>query len=317
MALYEQLRDKHEILPFMPESLDAFYKEKLPGLTTYPIPHFVLAKVGDRIDYPQTLQLNKEAIALFRVRVRKVARRLRRSGAEAVISDFEPYVPAAARLVGLPILQINHPGIICRYDHQSFAAYSSRWVARKMMGPFDKRIVCSFYNGTVGPIIREEIVRARRRAGDFFVVYLRGAYAPLVLRHLERFPDLSYKVFPSKTMDFVTELASCKGIIANGGHQLMCESVYLNKPMFVLPQKGQYEQWLNAEMLERSGWGMRGSMKAFEERLSRFIRDIDSFPRSPRFDGLTRVCFENELEKTVSLINDWLVANSTTNLVNN
>ncbi len=301
----------------MPQSLDAFYEEKLSGIQTYPIPHFVLAKVGDRIDYPQTLSLNKEAMVLFRIRVREVARRLRRCGAQAVISDFEPYLPAAARHLGLPILQINHPGIICRYDHQSFTAYSSRWVARKMMGPFDRRIVCSFYNGTVGPIIREEIVRARQRVGDFFVVYLRGAYAPLVLKHLERFPNLSYKVFPSKTMDFVTELAACKGIIANGGHQLMCESVYLHKPMFVLPQKGQYEQWLNAEMLERSGWGMRGSMEAFEERLSCFIREIESFPQSPRFDGLTRICFDNELEKTVSRIDDWLVANSAPDLVDN
>lgn len=312
VALYTALASRHEIVPFMPASLDAFYEEKLPGLATYPIPHFTLAKVGDRIDYAATLGENKTKILLFPIHVRAVARRLLRAGAQVVVSDFEPYLPAAAHLLDIPVLQINHPGVICRFAHQSFSAYSSRWVARKMMGPHERRVICSFYNGTVGPIIRPEITTARVKKGDYFVVYLRGSYGPLVLRHLERMRShgrpLKYKVFPSKTMDFVTELAGSKGVIANAGHQLMCESVYLKKPMFVLPQGGQYEQWLNASMLEQAGWGVHGSMANFDEALPRFIEEADAYPRqaAPGFAESVDLNFENDLEATAELIDRWV-----------
>lgn len=86
------------------------------------------------------------------------------------------------------------------------------------------------------------------------MVYLKKSLAEELLPILKLFPQNKLRFFPNSEHDFITSLASCRGVISSAGHQLISECLHLQKPMLVIPESGQYEQQLNAEMLEKTGW---------------------------------------------------------------
>ncbi|HDQ14962.1 MAG TPA: hypothetical protein ENN41_09140 [Sediminispirochaeta sp.] len=139
----------------------------------------------------------------------------------------------------------------------------------------------SFYQGDVGPIIRREIREAQPETGDFFLVYLHESMRPQVVEELEK-RGLKHQVFPQPGEDFVAALASCRGVITNAGHQLLSETLHLKKPVLSLPFEKQYEQTLNAKMLEKSGRGIVGRLTSLEEYLDKYLSFTEHFDPSYR-----------------------------------
>ena len=68
---------------------------------------------------------------------------------------------------------------------------------------------------------------------------------------------------------------------------MLSEALYLKKPVLAFPQKMQFEQRLNAIMLERSGWGMEGDINRISKSLKQFTDSINSFP----FRRVNNDCF--------------------------
>jgi uncharacterized protein (TIGR00661 family) len=53
-------------------------------------------------------------------------------------------------------------------------------------------------------------------------------------------------------------LSTAKAVIATAGFTLMSEALYLGKPYLAFPMQGQFEQHLNAHMLDLLGYGAQG-----------------------------------------------------------
>ena len=70
----------------------------------------------------KTLVKNIPRILLFPFVVRRLVKILKKEKFDHVLSDFEPYLAWAGRLAGIPVLQINHPGIIARYPDSTLQA---------------------------------------------------------------------------------------------------------------------------------------------------------------------------------------------------
>ena len=162
------------------------------------------------------------------------------------------------------------------------SAVAARLIAMILMGKYDRRLLVSFYNGDVGPILRDQFFEYPRERGDYFVVYLKPTYRRKVTAELEKLGVSNYQLFPDPNKDFAAALAGCKGLITSSGHQSLSEAVTLGKPVFAIPQRGQYEQRLNARMLVESGWGMKGRFSNLNKSLGRFVRSIDKFPLYPQ-----------------------------------
>src|SRR5690606_25329441 len=114
------------------------------------------------------------------------------------------------------------------------------------------------------PILRPEILAARPRArtGEHLLVYQSGpnealqaalARAGIEARIYGMRPGATteqregaLRFLPFSEEGFITDLATCRGVIAGGGFTLMGEAVYLRKPMLAIPLAGQFEQMLNA-----------------------------------------------------------------------
>ncbi|MDA3948032.1 MAG: glycosyltransferase [Spirochaeta sp.] len=305
VALAEELRKTCRLVIFCPPHLFPFMRQHLSDVPLEEIPYFSFVKFRDRIDYARTVYANLPALIRFPVSVRRIVSRLRRYRVSALISDYDPFGSAAAKALGVPVLQINHPAVVLRQREFSLQSLLAKIVSVLLMGTYQRKLVVSFYNGDVGPVVRRSIVAGYRSAEDFFVVYVKPTYRDSVLQALSRQGVTKVHVFPDPQKRMADYLGRCRAVISSAGHQFMSEALVLGKPIFVVPQAGQYEQLLNARMLARSGRGEWARLQELDERLATFIGNIDQYPLHRPGTGV-RYRFDNDLDRAVAKILQFL-----------
>jgi UDP:flavonoid glycosyltransferase YjiC (YdhE family) len=70
-------------------------------------------------------------------------------------------------------------------------------------------------------------------------------------------------------------MASCKGLVCTAGFESVCEAMYLDKPVMMVPVKGHYEQYCNALDSSRIGAGIY----AEEFDLARISGCVDQYKK--------------------------------------
>ena len=185
----------------------------------------------------------------------------------------------------------------------------ARAVSRAMVPGAVEYIVTTYFRppisrgGTtfVPPIVRPEIVDARSVRGDHLVVYWSGDEAVLdALRSAgmrclvygmqdetaEAVTDGNLEFRPRSTDGFVEALRTARGVVAGGGFSLLSEAVYLGKPIFSIPLRGQFEQVINARYTSRLGYGMCAAavtpelMREFVSRLPEFESALAAYEQA-------------------------------------
>ncbi|MDC7219109.1 MAG: glycosyltransferase family protein [Spirochaetales bacterium] len=285
VALSEQLKDRFDLIFFVPETVQNFLFTHLGDVTVVTIPSFQFVLKDHGVDYFETSKVNINHVLRFRNITSRIQDQLRELQVDALVCDFEPFVSRAAAGIGLPFLNLNHPGIVLKTFSLSFNGLISRAVARFMTPRAQETLFCSFFNGEVGPIIRKEIREKTTAREDFYLVYTKKDSREKMMNYLAEFPEHNFDVYPRQTGDFADSLSRCKGVIAPAGHQLLSEALYLGKPVLAFPQKNQYEQKINARMLEKSGYGIHGRFFRMKKDMIRFFGKIDGLPsKQNRFE---------------------------------
>lgn len=285
-AVLPALLDEHEVTLFA--GGDAF-EALAPRFDTVRIPTLgYVYGSGGRHSLTATVARNTALVADLAWRgdaSRAVDDAFRARGVQLVISDSEAWTLRAARRLGLPTIGFDHIGIIawCRPHFPPdlwMAGMRDRLAYRAALGRPDRILISSFYPAEpdgphvrlVGPILREEVHRAPVRDGPHLLVYLnKGAHQ--YGRRLDqafRSSDLPVVIYGTPwrghsdnlefrapgTAEFLRDLASCAGVIATAGNQLLGEAMYFGKPVLALPENA-FEQRLNAALVERLGLGMQ------------------------------------------------------------
>jgi uncharacterized protein (TIGR00661 family) len=167
------------------------------------------------------------------------------------------------------------------------------------------------------PILRPEILDAKRRTGDHLLVYTTGegnaAFSEtlrasgLECRIYGMRRDLKEEVVegnlrfqPFSEDKFIDDLASSRGVIAGGGFTLMGEAVYLRKPMLAVPLARQFEQVLNARYLELEGYGRHAQSLDDATTVTDFLRNI------PRYEQKLATYEQDGNKKITGAIDEWL-----------
>lgn len=276
-ALAEILCERHTISFWVPEHLASELAGYFPKAAIHHIPYLKYMQRGFNLDYAATIAVNA-SLFLFPQRARqKIARQLREADIGMVLSDFEPFSSAAAKQIGLPVLQLNHPGIVTRAFSFSPAAIVARIVSAYMMAYSDRTVLCSFFGGDVGPIIRKELREKRITRGDYVLVYQKPMYREYLEPVLASLPDQAFRIFPDPKADYAEALAGCKALVAPAGHQSISEALALGKPVFVIPVKAQFEQELNAQKLRESGFGDYSFYDSLGTALPAFLSSLGTF----------------------------------------
>lgn len=243
---------------------------------------------------------------------------------DVVISDFESWSYLFAKRHGLPVLSLDNMQIIDRCTHgpeilegqTAEMALTKAIVKTKVAGAAHYYITTFFYppvrkpDTTLHPpVLRPEILTARRESGDHLLVYQTSTSnetLPAVLQASGREcriyglrRDLKTEVVegnlryrPFSEQGFIDDLRSAAGVVASAGFTLMGEAVYLGRPMLAVPVRKQFEQTLNARYLEADGYGMcvdevdAPSLSRFLERLPDFTRKLAGYHQDGNNDLL-------------------------------
>lgn len=128
----------------------------------------------------------------------------------------------------------------------------------------------------VPPLLRKEIKTLLPTQDNFFLAYMvNPGYADEVLTFAKKYPQWKIKAYWDKKdaaeseyplpnlsfhrvndRTFLEDMASCRGLVCTAGFESVCEAMYLEKPVMMIPVAGQYEQACNALDGEASGAGI-------------------------------------------------------------
>jgi uncharacterized protein (TIGR00661 family) len=321
-ALVEALREEHEITLFTSgqalEFLGRLYARSRVAVRAIPGLRFCYGAQGE-LHYPATLlQATRYLLGLSSL-VRGLEERILEERPDLAIIDFEPALARAARRRRLPFLLLNHQHFLLTYDLrglprglQYHAAYMG-WAVRAYGGGQSATIVSSFYfpplragcrNVTqVGVFLRPEVLATRPVMGDHLTAYFRRPAPDCVLRtlaHCGREVRLygmglrprqgGIRFQPVGEVQFIDDLARCAAVVSTAGNQLVGEALHLGKPVFALPEQGNFEQAINAHFLVQSGCGVSCALDEFQPgRLQAFLGALPTLRSRidrDRLDGL-------------------------------
>ena len=224
---------------------------------------------------------------------------------DAVVADHEPFVGRAARRMGLPVVALSHQMVLTEARPRVPLRHAaSAWSTRVGIGilnpPYDFAVAPSFFFPPlrpgaaavlVPPILRDDVLALRARTGARVLVYVNDGdgMAPL-LDALDGVPADVYGLDPSlrapagvrlkapSRPGFLADLASCRAVVATAGFTLLSEALHLGKPVLAVPNRGFFEQAVNALALAEQGRGAwvprltRPALRAFLARDGRYRR---------------------------------------------
>jgi uncharacterized protein (TIGR00661 family) len=231
---------------------------------------------------------------------------------DVVVSDFESWSYLYGRTHRIPVVSLDNIQLLSRcviprealVGHELDFQVAKAVVRAKLPGCLHY-LVTTFFRPEVKkprttlhpPVIRPEILSARRESGEHLVVYQTSesnAGLPAVLASCGREcrvygfrrdlkedlveGTLRFRPFSEKT--FVEDLRTAAGVIANGGFTTLSESVYLHKPVLSSPVRRQFEQVLNGRTLELMGYGLAVDDVLTTEKLGEFVERLPEYAKN-------------------------------------
>jgi uncharacterized protein (TIGR00661 family) len=269
-----------------------------------------LAYVNNQVRYRRTLARNlltarRTASAISRLKVLIEEREI-----DLVVTDFEPLSCHVGHRKRLPVISIDNQHCLTNTDvsyPRQFRrdASAAKIVTRLMVPRANAYLVTSFFAAQVTrpntflfpPILRDCILQAKPREGEYILVYVTSP-APALEKLLAsvRCSFVAYGfgregqqgniVYKKPSLDgFLTDLISAKAIIANAGFSLVTEALHLGKPYLAIPVAHQFEQIFNAYYLEKAGYGAyweglnKERIESFLYNLPHFREKLAGYPR--------------------------------------
>lgn len=288
--------------------------EGRPGFQILEIHGLCLAYRGNDLSIRESLTRNIDMAPAGVQRNVQAYRQLReRFQAQLVISDFDSWSYFYAKRHRLPVISIDNMQVINRCSHDTRVVgskrrfYLTRAAIKVKLPRAQHYFMTSFFqapvrkgrSSLVPPILRPEILAAKREPGSHILVYQTQAKNPQLLKQLMALP-YDFKIYglnrderrdrlhfrPFSQTGFVDDLRTARAVIAGGGFSLMSEAVHLGVPMLSIPIRKQYEQELNARYLEKLGYGQcfQGQLTGavvqdFLERVPEYQAQLARYPR--------------------------------------
>jgi uncharacterized protein (TIGR00661 family) len=314
MTLVEHLRHDHELVLFAPgDAYDFLVKTydvgKVENVRLVRVSGLNFHYTGGKLDlFKSTAGAMSFARREMPTLVDALRRRIDAEQPDLAISDFEPTLPRAARMIGLPWMSIDHQHVLLAYDLSSLPfllrryAWWMSWAIRWYYGWSNYTpVASSFYSPPlkkgfehvrqVGPMLRPAVVSTAPSTDDFLLSYLRLNTPPEIIDALancgwrvriyglgER-PDVGRLSFHAiDEHRFIADLASCAGLFSAAGNQLLGEALYYRKPVFAIPEEMHHEQQINAHFLRQMGAGDWMTAESFRsDRLMQFLGRLDEY----------------------------------------
>jgi uncharacterized protein (TIGR00661 family) len=195
------------------------------------------------------------------------------SSYDLVISDFEPISSWSANINNIKSIGLG--------NQYSFLSDNLPRPEKKdkIAESFIKRFAKCRYNIGLGyekyddfifkPIIDEKLLDKNIVNEDFYLLYLPSIPLKSIMEHISKFRDYRWKIYSPQISNndkigkielnvldrnkFQEDLIRCNGVVTASGFSTTSEALILNKKLWSIPIKGQYEQMCNAVALKKMG----------------------------------------------------------------
>jgi uncharacterized protein (TIGR00661 family) len=268
----------------------------------------------NKVDLRATIGNALTLLATRHVAIKRIAEIIKSFDPDLIITDYEYFTAKAAHKLGRSCVSLDHPHLVthCRYapprEHR-ISRLIARIPAKILFNEADRFLIVSFFRvppknpattEVLPPVIKQSVLSCQPTEGDHVLVYQTSPTFYRLLGLLERLPhrciiyglgerpERKNLVFKAPSMEtFLQDLASCRYVIANGGHNAICEALHLGKPVFCFPIANAYEQLLNSYFLAKLGYGSYSTESHPSERILRdFERRLDRFRQRIRREKL-------------------------------
>lgn len=244
------------------------------------------------------------------------------SAPDLVVSDGDQSALLASRVSGIASLAIGHdivfsgkvqipdlPAGPLRYQRLNLAPVNA---ATRMIGVHFLPTVSQDRNLRVA---RPEPLGLRRnlepdehmtcyfrdRCGADVVTMFAAVGVPLCWFGQEATPSTRVHAHGIDKPLFARALERCRAVIGSAGSNLLAECVLLSKPVFAMYRRGDSEQYLNAELVERSGIGMACAFDELNlDLVYRFVARVKA-------DDFAKVDLESALPPLSRAVRDALI----------
>jgi uncharacterized protein (TIGR00661 family) len=201
---------------------------------------------------------------------------------DLILTDYEYFVPLAARRLGIPCTSLDHQHFLTKCASvkprgQIMSRSLLLTTLRAFFSNADRYLISSFFvfppldpkeTELFPPVFRREIRNFTATEGEHVLVYQTSPTFGRLFSALEKLPN-RYIIYgfgdkhPTKNLlyrkssreSFLEDLASSRYIITNGGHNVISEALHFSKPVLSFPINLAYEQFYNGYMLRALGYG--------------------------------------------------------------
>ncbi|MCD6404142.1 MAG: hypothetical protein J7L59_03090 [Nanoarchaeota archaeon] len=306
-AILNELRGvKYKILA----SGEAYKYFRLKGFTPIKLGGIEFPEKEFAFDLFSTLLKNLDYPIKMTANYRKIVSVLEEFRPDVIFCDSEPSTFLVAEAKGYPLYSLTN--LITLFDEAKRVSLTKEmerqlFVIKRLMEHVirnsEKVFVPTFIKAKsylrrityVNPIVRKERGQVKER--DFYLVMLGGS--PFAYHVLGRIIELasSYedRLFVistnwllrgiSKRRNMVlypflplSYMKHARAVITLGGYSTLSEAVSFKKPVLSVPIKGHVEQFLNAHMIERLGFGlMCRRVEKLEKYVEKFFEKEEEF----------------------------------------
>lgn len=293
-------------------SYDRGYRNLKDSFDSIEIAGLTIISEDNQVSKLKTIAANLARIPSGTRSLKQLRQTFEEFAPDLVITDFEPSTAYLAGHYGLPLLTIDNQHRM-RYMQYTIPpslrqdALITETIIRAMVPSPWVSLITTFHFGPLKnersflfpPILRQPILSLEPTESDSILVYATSGFDSLleVLREFrrEKFTIYGYDkeeisgnlhFRPFSKEGFLRDLGQCKAVIATAGFTLISEALHLGKPYLAFPMQGQFEQHLNAFMLEHHGYGAqcqspnRKQIAAFLYELPCYRAALESYPRA-------------------------------------
>ncbi|MCX6740890.1 MAG: hypothetical protein NTY61_00620, partial [Candidatus Parcubacteria bacterium] len=270
----------------------------------------------------------------FFVNAFKFHRALKDFKPDLVISDMEPFSYSWAKWREMPLWTINNQSLITLTKFSTPTRlltdyFGAKTIVNLVNPPADFNLVLSFCphltplrakykkrSFLAPPILRKELFSLTPKTGNYVLIYqTNSAYHKKIRAIVNHFPQIKFYIYNLKndgefgrqavfkkfsSTQLLEDLAGARAVILNGGFTVLSEAIYLKKPIISLPMHGDFEQILNAILLDRANYGIF-LKKVDLEKIENFFDNLDFYERNLQSYHQNKNCLlEAKLKEVLS-----------------
>lgn len=229
---------------------------------------------------------------------------------DLIINDFEPVTAWSCKLKNKKSVALSHQSAYLSSKTPQLKGFHWGKVIMNHYAPATQHLAFHFekYDDNIyTPVIRNEIRNLKTGHSDHYTVYLPAYSDEFILNQVGNIPDSHWQifskhatkgyvknnaeVFPICNADFLSSLASSKGLLTGGGFEGPAEALFLGKKVLSVPMVHQYEQQCNALALEKMGISVIWNQKEFRFKLKRWA-DSDEIVKVDYPDETAEIIFK-------------------------